>query len=48
MKIPQNLNENTPPKYFPLKSRGKCKQYENPLITKFPSIFIGFSALQAI
>ena len=48
MKIPQNLNENTPPKDFPLKSKGKCKQYENPLITKFPSIFIGFSALQAI
>ena len=44
MKIPENLNENTPPKDFPL----KCKQYENPLITKFPSNYIGFSALEAI
>ena len=48
MKIPENLNENTPPKDFPLKSKGKCKQYEIPLITKFPSNFIGFSALEAI
>ena len=52
MKIPGNLNENTPPKDFPIKSKGKmgekCKKYENPLITKFLSIFIGFSALQAI
>ena len=48
MKIPENLNENTPPKDFPLKSKGKCKQYENPLITKSPSNYIGLSALEAI